>query len=213
MMASSGHTRLVLASASPRRRLLLREAGFDAELDPPDVDDADLVCGHAAPREWVAAMAWFKARRVAERRSDRDDELILAADTICEQDGEIFGKPLNQAEARRMLQTMRDRDHRVLTAVCLLGSDGEQRRLFVDETIVSVGELSDQTINDYVDTGDWQGKAGGYNLSERLAAGWPVQCSGDPTSVMGLPMKRLLPLLVAILQQTPTGSDSIGSER
>lgn len=67
--------------------------------------------------------------------------------------------------------------------------------LFEDSTIVSMGMPSDSELGAYLDSGSWKGKAGGYNLSERIDAGWPIEFEGDPTTVMGLPMRRLIPLL------------------
>ena len=94
-----------------------------------------------------------------------------------------------------MLTQMRNRQHQTITGVCLmaLGLSGEtvRRRIFCDRANVTIGSLSDEQIQQYLASGQWQGKAGGYNLAERIDAGWPIQCEGDPTTVMGLPMQRL----------------------
>jgi septum formation protein len=94
-----------------------------------------------------------------------------------------------------MLRLLKGRDHDVLTAVCLLPADGEEPDLFIDHSVVTLGPLPDADIDHYVAGDGWKGKAGGYNLSERVEAGWPIRWTGDPTSVMGLPMQRLTPML------------------
>ncbi len=185
--------RLVLASASPRRRLLLRDAGFDPEVLESDLDDAHLTRGRVPAEAFVVALSWFKARRVMWRHAPRE-AVVVAADTVCVHESELLGKPRDAAHAGAMLRAMRARAHRVVTGVTVLSVEGE-RHLFVDVALVSVGPLADDAIDAYVASGDWRGKAGAYNFSERVAAGWPVRCDGDPTGVMGLPMRRVIPML------------------
>jgi len=190
-----------LASASPRRRLLMKEAGFDVCVRPSDLDDADLVRGCASPLQWVVALAWFKARRVADLircasdANGRTPGTILAADTVCAHGNRVFGQPRNEHHARNMLLAMRDAVHCTMTGVCLLPLDLSQRLMFVDQTEVRVGRVTDEQIERYLTSGEWRGKAGAYNLNERLADGWPIECTGDPATVMGLPMRRLRRLL------------------
>jgi septum formation protein len=192
----SGAGRLWLASASPRRRRLLEEAGISVIVHPADLDDAALVRGRdTTPRAWTMALAWFKARRVHEQLGPPAVGTILAADTVCVVDGEILGQPRDEADARRMLCALRGRDHRTVTGVCVLDRTTGARRVFWDEAVVRVGRLDDATIDAYVASGGWRGKAGAYNLADRIGAGWPITCEGDPATVMGLPMRRLAPLL------------------
>jgi septum formation protein len=204
---SEGRRQLVLASTSPRRRELLRLAGFEAAVDEPDVDDGRLDPSDRDPEAWVLAMAFFKARRVADRRRHQGD-VVLGADTVCVHDGRILGKPRGAHEAIAMLEALRDGVHQTLSGVCLIETDTFRRTLVLDRAEVRVGRLDDAEIGSYVRSGDWQGKAGGYNLSERIDAGWPIECQGDPTSVMGLPMNRLAPILNAMLRSParPVGS-------
>lgn len=186
-----------LGSASPRRRLLLRDAGIDVHVQPADLDDGDLMRGQVSPRQWVLALAYFKARRVADmlrqRRSPGElhSGTVLAADTLCVHGDEVLGQPAYADEARRMLLAMRDATHETMTGVCLLPLSAATRVMFVDVSIVHVGHVTDPQIDDYVASNQWRGKAGAYNLSERIEAGWPVRCVGDPATVMGLPMQRL----------------------
>lgn len=200
MKATSPNHPLVLASASPRRKLLLGEAGFDPRIMESDIDDGGLPRGAVSPECFVMALAWFKVARVRYCGAP-DGAILIGADTVCVHESELLGKPRDEADAAEMLRAMRDRSHRVVTGVAVLpvsdrpAEDVSHRRIFVDAAVVRLGRLPDEAIDAYVASGDWKGKAGGYNYSERLQAGWPVSCAGDPTGVMGLPMRRVVPLL------------------
>lgn len=196
---------IILASTSPRRRQLLAEAGIDACVIEPGVDDSLLKPGRVTAAQWVMALAYLKARSAAEQtdrmhpHAEHDiSRLILAADTICVRGDEILGKPRDADHARAMLRAMRDATHTTITGVCLLWpADLAGRRLFADAARVTIGRLDDDGIDEYVASGHWRGKAGAYNLAERVDAGWPIECDGDPTTVMGLPMRRLLSILTS----------------
>lgn len=178
---------------------MLEQAGIAVSVHEPDIDDGRLRHGEVPPEWWVMSLAYLKARRVAEMLRARSSHLIaagrglvLGADTVCAVGRSVLGQPRDGADARRMLRLMHGREHRTLTGVCLLPLYRPDWRLIVfDAAIVRVGELSDLTIETYIASNEWHGKAGAYNLSERIAAGWPITCIGDPTTVMGLPMRRL----------------------
>lgn len=208
---------LWLASASPRRSELLGRAGLIARVVASDIDDAALDPRGATPAAWCVAMAWFKARRVVELLA-RDGRLVdtasprwlVAADTVCDLDGRIVGKPVDAAECAALLHAFSGREHRVFTGVCVidLGSRaagrGVVRTRFADVATVSLGSLDGRSIDEYVASGRWVGKAGGYNYDERLDAGWPLRCEGDPTCVTGLPMRRLEPMLRSLVGREVT---------
>ncbi len=189
---------IVLASRSPRRRQLLEEAGIRVHVLPPRLDDGELTPQGQTPEQWVLELALLKALDVVKQVSS-DKELktgtVLAADTVCVHQGEILGQPADAAHAEAMLSALRDSAHRTISGVCLVRLADGERMLFVDEAEVYIGKLSDAEIREYVESGQWQGKAGGYNLTERIDAGWPIRCEGDPATVMGLPMQRLRSLL------------------
>lgn len=179
---------LVLASRSPRRLLLLREAGIEPTLIDPAFDDGLLgVNPLVTPGQWVAALAYLKARAGAERVVS--DALVMGADTIVAHDGRVMGQPRDEDDARRMIRALRRNAHHVVTGVALVRAG--ERVIFADTACVRVGEISDQSVEQYLGTGAWRGKAGAYNLAERLDAGWPIRVEGDPTTVMGLPMNIL----------------------
>ncbi|MFM7052944.1 MAG: Maf family protein [Planctomycetota bacterium] len=202
LAAAPAHARLVLASGSPRRRELLAEAGFVAEIEPADIDDAALSVGAVDASDMASALAHFKARRVAERRSARGAPAawVLAADTVCELDGEVLGKPRDAEHARAMIRSLCGRGHGVVTGWALVGPDGSVR-VGRDVAWIEIGELPAGELERFVAEGAWRGKAGGYNLPEVVARGWPVRCEGDPQTVVGLPVARLAPLLRGLLAE------------
>ena len=182
---------VILASQSPRRRQLLEEAGFEVSSRLPEIDDGGMQLHGEDFSHWVESLAWFKMAQVSPELGEA--VAIVAADTVCEVDGRILGKPGDRAEAAGMLDLMADQAHITRTGVYVF--DGRHRILFNDASLVRVGKLDPQRLEAYLDSGQWQGKAGGYNLSERQADGWPIECEGDPTTVMGLPMGMLSPIL------------------
>lgn len=190
--AAPGLRRLILASRSPRRRLLLEEMGIAFESAESGIDDGPLLPGACSPRQWVAALAYLKAAAVASLAAAAGTT-VLGADTVCSLDGHLLGQPQDEADAEAMIRAVEDREHEVLTGVALVSS--ENRTLLADVAVVRVGRIGESAIGEYIASGDWRGKAGGYNLSERLEAGWPIEVAGDPGTVMGLPVRRLAPLL------------------
>lgn len=186
------HDHLVLASRSPRRRLLLSEAGFEASVIDPGLDDGAIRPNQAVtPAQWVAALAYLKARAGAEQLPP--GARVIGADTVVVKDDRIIGQPRDERHAREMIRSIRDGEHQVITGVAFLR--GGRRLIFADTARVNVGPIPEQDIEEYLATAEWRGKAGAYNLAERLQAGWPIRVAGDPTTVMGLPMKMLRPYL------------------
>ncbi len=188
--------RIVLASASPRRRAMLQAVGVEHRVAPAQVDDGELIPGERVnASQWVAALAYLKATSSA--RTIQDEAIgaqivVIGADTVCVHDGEIIGQPVDREHAKEIIERMSDATHEVLTGVALLDAKGDRRDLFVDQSVVTVGVISDEQIEEYLDSEQWRGKAGAYNITERLAAGWPIEFTGDETSIVGLPMTRTL---------------------
>ncbi|MDP6478746.1 MAG: Maf family protein [Phycisphaerales bacterium] len=191
--------RIILASRSPRRRMLLEEAGWEVEVLLGQVDDGALSPEQTGPAEWTTALAWLKARAardVTDLKGSGLEELpIIAGDTVCEHDGVLIGQPGDAAEATDMIYGFRSGSHRVWTGLCLL-LPGEDRRIGVEFAEVWLGDVSDADIEVYVASEAWRGKAGGYNLRDRIDADWPIRYEGHPSTIMGLP----LPLLERLLK-------------
>lgn len=190
--------RVLLASRSPRRRLLLDEAGIEHEVIDSGVDDSQLRPGAAGAEHWVMALAYLKAAAARSRLRGSDGcdgghAVVLGADTVVVDDGEIIGQPRDRADAERILRRLIGGEHDVLTGVamveaCARPGSPAKRELMFDAAHVRVGPVTEEQLGAYLDSGEWRGKAGAYNLSERLAAGWPIEVHGDAGTVMGLPV-------------------------
>ncbi len=193
-----GLPRVLLASRSARRRLMLEDAGIEHDLIDSGVDDGELRPGKVDAEHWVAALAYLKAAAARERVSQDGDAVrdargmvVLGADTVVVDDGEIIGQPRDRADAERILRRLIGGEHEVLTGVAMVEVSTGRRDLLVDRARVRVGSVAEAELQKYLDSGMWAGKAGAYNLAERVEAGWPIEVEGDPGTVMGLPMRRL----------------------
>lgn len=197
MHASNQLPHIYLASRSPRRRQLLEEASIPFSVVDSGIDDAQLVARpDQNPAHWAAALAYLKAVAALQHLPHNAPPVcILGADTIVVKNRRIIGQPRDRNDAKRIINSLREGSHEVITGVAIIQTTTLARTLLTDSSTVTVGTITDEQINSYLDTNTWKGKAGAYNLAERLDQGWPITCQGDPTSVMGLPMQRLLPLL------------------
>ena len=182
-----GRAPLVLASASPRRVALLRQAGADFAVSDPGPDRA--WPGAAEPRHGVRALALDKAKRVAERRPEA---VVIGADTVVVSRGARLGKPADAEEARAMLRRLHGRKHEVWTGIAVV-HQGDQRTAS-ECTVVRMARLSDRDLDDYVASGESLDKAGAYGI-QGLAGQFVRGIEGDYTNVVGLPLARLRALL------------------
>lgn len=182
--------RLVLASGSPRRVQLMREAGFDPRVMPQDVDETPLPGEKAY--DLVDRLASLKAHAALAQAKPGD--LILAADTTVALEGEELGKPADEAEARQMLRRLSGRGHDVYTAVqlILVGEDGSTRESSTCElTHVTFFDLAEDEIESYVATGEPLDKAGAYGI-QGIGRALVRDIDGDYFNVVGLPVARTL---------------------
>jgi septum formation protein len=178
---------LVLASASPRRQDLLREAGIPFEVLPAHIVE-DPLPGEGA-KQCAERLAREKAIKVA---SQRPNDVILGADTVVVVEGDMLGKPADGADAARMLRLLSGRTHQVITGVCLVVSG----RAAVDSETTSVvmSEISEKEIAEYIASGEPMDKAGAYAI-QGGASRWIPRIDGDYSNVVGLPValvKRML---------------------
>jgi septum formation protein len=174
--------RLILASASPRRADLLREAGIDVEIQPANVDED--VAPHELPAAYVRRVAEAKARAISGREPGR---LVLAADTAVVVDGEILGKPTGSEDAARMLRLLSGRTHQVVSGVCLLKDHERVVETVVEVSTVEFAALSSAEIAWYVGSGESMDKAGGYGI-QGLASRFVTRIEGSYSNVVGLPI-------------------------
>ena len=195
---------LILASASPRRQELLRNAGISFTVQPADVDETPLA--GESPRECAERLAREKALAVWRARPQ---DLVLGADTIVYVNETILGKPLDADDAARMLRLLSGCVHRVITGVCLVKpvaggqwpvashselSPAQEIRTDSETTLVTMSEISDAEIQAYVATGEPMDKAGAYAI-QGLASRWIPRIEGDYSNVVGLPVALVYRML------------------
>jgi len=178
---------LVLASASPRRRALLAQLGLSFEVAAGDVPETPREGERA--EQFALRMAREKAAVVADRCPNK---CILAADTVVVVDGTVFGKPTDRDDARRMLQALSGRTHRVLTAVALIDATGRRDDVFV-ESHVRFRAVTAAEIETYLDSGEPFDKAGAYGLQGQ-ARQFVLEVRGSESNVIGLPMDEVAAL-------------------
>lgn len=187
--AAATAPRLVLASASPRRRALLAQIGVVPDrIVAPEIDETP--APGELPRDYARRMAEEKAAAV-----QGGDALVLAADTVVSAGRRILDKPADAAGAVAALMLLSGRRHRVSTAVCLRGPGRVARRLV--ETRVRFKRLSDAEISAYIRSGEWRGKAGGYAI-QGIAAAFVPEIYGSYTNVVGLPLTETANLLAGM---------------
>jgi septum formation protein len=180
---------LVLASASPRRRELLTQAGFTFELQPAHIPE-DPKAGED-PIAYVVRLAREKAEAVYSRLND-STATVLGADTTVTLDGHILGKPEDAVDAARMLRLLSGRTHRVITGVAVVTAN--RTEVAAEVTAVKFLALSNEEIDAYIATGEPMDKAGAYAIQGR-AARWIPRIEGDYFNVVGLPIALVSTLL------------------
>jgi len=190
--------RLILASSSPQRKDLLREAGYRFEVILPDDSAEDCgICSTGGPAALVTDLALRKAADVARTIVDNDQantaSLIVACDTVAECAGAVLGKPRDEDHARDMLQRLRGQDQRVFSGLCLwpinLTSSSETPQTHLAVTELHMDPISDADLEDYLASGLWRGKAGAFGYQDRH--GWLHILDGSVSNVIGLPMELL----------------------
>jgi septum formation protein len=182
--------RVILASASPRRRELLTLVGIPHEVRPADIDES--VFPGEQPIPHAERLARAKAHALAERNADA---VVVAADTIVVLDGEILGKPCDSAHAAAMLRRLSGREHTVFTAIAV--ARGARTESAVEGVRVWFRALPDEEIEAYIATGEPMDKAGAYGI-QGYGATIVERVDGDYFSVMGLGLRRLIELLARV---------------
>lgn len=196
---------LVLASSSPRRQELLHNAGIAFAVQPADIDETPFRSESA--RECAERLAREKALAVWR---EHPADVVLGADTVVVVDGEILGKPIDSNDAARMLRILSGREHWVITGVCLVTAGARNRlpvashaqeavadtsiRVDSESTLVTMSELSDLEIREYVATGEPMDKAGAYAI-QGIASRWIPRIEGDYSNVVGLPVALVYRIL------------------
>lgn len=202
---------LILASGSPQRQALLRDAGYCFTVVPPRTGAECGVCSRETPPEFVARLAWQKAADIVMRQGaaspgrlhaplasssslkPQASSLVVSCDTVAECLGQILGKPTCRDHARSMLRLLSGREHHVYSGLCLWPLPAGEPSVRVDTTTLRMDPLSDDQIAEYLDSGLWEGKAGAFGYQDR--AGWLHIVSGSESNVIGLPLELLADML------------------
>lgn len=179
--------KMILASASPRRRELLEQGGIPFTVIPSQAEEKITT---EQPGQVVEELSYLKCSDIYEK--SLGDVLVIGADTVVASEGKILGKPSSQKDAVKMLQSLQGREHEVYTGVTIMAREGNENRkkTFHEKTKVVFYPMSDEEIRSYVNTGEPMDKAGAYGIQGKSAV-FIKEISGDYNNVVGLPLARL----------------------
>jgi len=181
----------ILASASPRRKQLLAEAGYQFTVVRPDIDESAFSAERIKTCEYAERLALAKAKYVAEKYPDF---LVIGADTVVDFEGEIIGKPIDDKEAEQITKKLFSRPHKVITGIAIVRlSDGIELSES-DTTTIYPKRLTSEQIAEHIKSESWRDKAGAYAIKEN-GDEFVERIQGSLTNVMGLPMELLGRLL------------------
>lgn len=175
---------IILASASPRRKEILELADLKFDIMPSNAQE---ITTKTAPNEVVMELASIKAKDIYKKSEKQS--MIVGADTVVAYQGQILGKPTDEADAKRMLTMLSGQTHEVYTGVCVI-EDGKTKT-FYEETKVTFYEISDEQIDYYIKTGEPMDKAGSYGIQGKAAV-FIKGIEGDYYNVVGFPIARFL---------------------
>lgn len=176
---------IILASQSPRRSALLREAGIAFEVLAPRLHEPPTEHTHASPWKLAESLSYFKARSVADERADR---IVLGADTLVAVGSRVFGKPADADDARRILSALLGTTQEVITGVTLYRAADERRMIRHAVTRVTMRTMTPEELGAYIAGGDWQGKAGAYGIQSE-GDRFVTRVEGSWSNVVGLPLE------------------------
>ena len=196
-MSEKSQYSFILASASPRRKQLLTEAGYKFTVIRPDIDESAFPTEGVNTCEYAKQLALAKAKNIAEKHPDR---LVIAADTIADFEGQIIGKPADQTQAEQITKKLFSRPHKVITGIAIVRlRDGIEINQS-DTTTVYPKKLTTKQIAEHIKSGNWHDKAGAYAIQENGDEFIEI-IEGSMTNVMGLPMELLERLLKRFIEQ------------
>jgi len=185
---------IILASASPRRRELLTQAGYQFEVAPPDVDESSFAVVDVGADEYAERLALAKARSVAERFADR---VVIGADTVVDFAGEIIGKPADARQAEQITRKLFSAPHKVITGLAIVRLSDGTELVASDTTTVYPKRMTAKQIAEHISGGTWRDKAGAYAIQE-TGDQFVERIEGSLTNVMGLPMELLERMLARV---------------
>ena len=194
--------RIILASSSPQRKQLLQSIGLTFEIIVSDfAEDLDLPSYKDKLPQYVIDTAEQKCRRVYDQlalsETEKQNLIIIGADTMCSQDGVVYGKPEDKEHAFRMLKAFSNNTHQVCTGVCLMQGNMSMKT-FSESTDVTFGSIDDETIRAYIETGEPMNKAGAYGI-QAIGSSLVKRVDGDYFNVVGFPIHHFCAEMRALL--------------
>jgi len=186
--------KIILASESPRRIEILKDLKIDFESKPSNCRELSFDESDMSPTEFAIANAERKARDIAQNESNA---LVIGMDTLGEYENRIFEKPKDREHAETMIKTLNNTTHNVITGICILDADSEDKVTAAEVTKVTFSHMSDNEIQAYLDTEDWDGLACGYGI-QGLGSLFIEKIEGDYFNVVGFPVFRFHHLMKQI---------------
>lgn len=182
---------IVLASASPRRKDILTQAGYKLIIEKSDIDESQFPTDKIEPYAFAEQLALAKAKNVAPNHPDK---IVLGADTIVDYDGTIIGKPADKKDAEEIVCKLFSKPHKVITGVALVRINDNTELVTYDVTVVYPKKMSSEHIKEHIFSGTWKDKAGAYAIQE-TGDEFVERIEGSLTNVMGLPLELVTNLL------------------
>jgi len=195
-MSKQNPVTIILASASPRRKELLSEAGYKFTSIIPDIDESTFLLTGITASEYASRLALAKAKSVAQKYPDC---LVIGADTVIDFNGEIIGKPTDAKEAQQITKKLFSRPHKVITGLAIVRLSDGIEIVESDTTTVYPKKLTAKQIAEHIKSESWRDKAGAYAIQE-TGDEFIERIEGSLTNVMGLPMELLQRLLTTIVK-------------
>ncbi len=186
--------RIILASQSPRRHELMTEAGFNFEVVLPSETAECGICSRESTPELVARLAYQKGMDVAPRVDG--EAILVACDTVADIMGRVLGKPENREHAEEMLRLLSGRKHAVYSGLCVVHVPSRQFQVEVAKSELEMEQLSDQQIEEYLDSEAWVGKSGAFGYQDGHP--WLTLIAGTADNVVGLPIDLLRQMLARV---------------
>ena len=188
---AKGECSIILASASPRRRELLAQAGYKFTSVSPNIDESAFLAEEIEPCEYAKRLALAKAKNVATKHPHC---LVIGADTVVDFNGQIIGKPADAKEAEQITKKLFSAPHKVITGVAIIRISDGTELVESDTTTIYPKKLTAEQINEHIKSKSWRNKAGAYAIKEK-GDEFIERIEGSLTNVMGLPMELLEELL------------------
>jgi len=199
-MSEQSQYSFILASASPRRKQLLAEAGYKFTVVRPDIDESTIASEGISAEGYAERLALAKAKNVAQKYPDC---LVIGADTVVDSQGQIIGKPTDEKDAERITKKLFSRPHKVITGIAIVRLCDGIELSQSDTTVVYPKRLTSEQIAEHIKSQSWRDKAGAYAIKEN-GDEFVERIEGSLTNVMGLPMELLQRLLTGIIGVVPS---------